>query len=374
MLLHIQSLNTYLATNYHLLISHSSLLYQQFLNQILTSKQAIKHSHGKDAMTVELKSLEDNGTWSIVPLPPNCHVVGCKWVYKVKLNANGNVERSKARLVAKGYNQIKGFDYQDTFNLVARQTTVRVFFALAVVHNWHLSQLDVNNAFLNGELAEDVYMELPQGYVINGECPSHSRLVCKLHKSLYGLKQVSRVWNSKLTTSLQKFGFKQSNSDYSLFTMKTYNGDFIALLVYVDDILIASNSVQVKSDVKEFLKLEFKLKELGKVKYFLGLEIARSPEDISICQRKYALDLLEEQGLLGAKLVSTPIDSNHKLAKSNDEDKLTDATSYRQLVGKLLYLTFSRPDIAYAVQTAIGQDALTPKSQLQATTSSLVIP
>lgn len=131
--------------------------------------------------------------------------------------------------------------------------------------------------------------------------------------------------------------------------MKTCRRDFIALLVYVNDILIASNSVKAESDVKEFLRSEFKLKDLGKVKYFLGLEIARSPEGISICQRKYALDLLEEQGLLEAKPVSTPIDYNHKLAKSKDEDKLTDPTSYRQLVGKLLYLTFSRPDITYAM-------------------------
>ncbi|WRX29369.1 Reverse transcriptase [Theobroma cacao] len=224
-----------------------------------------------------------------------------------------------------------------------------MYFALVAAQNWRLSQLDINNAFLNGELTEEVYMELPQGYTIKREYPTSSRLVCKLHKSLYGLKQASRAWNSKLTTSVLKYGFKQSNSDYSLFTMKTHSGDFIALLVYVDDILIASSSIQAENDVKGYLSSEFKLKDLGKVKYFLGLEIARSPEGISICQRKYALYLLEEHGLLGTKPASTPIDYNHKLVKSSDEDKLIDATSYRQLIGKLLYLTFSRPDITYAV-------------------------
>ncbi|EOY09661.1 Cysteine-rich RLK (RECEPTOR-like protein kinase) 8 [Theobroma cacao] len=117
-----------------------------------TYHQAANHFHWRDAMSVELKALQDNGTWSIVPWPANSHVIGCKWIYKVKLNEHGEVELYKARLVAKGYSQIIGFDYQDTFSLVAKQTTVRVFFALAVVHNWSLSQLDVNNAFLNGDL------------------------------------------------------------------------------------------------------------------------------------------------------------------------------------------------------------------------------
>ncbi|EOY00276.1 Cysteine-rich RLK (RECEPTOR-like protein kinase) 8, putative [Theobroma cacao] len=292
-------------------------------------------------MIAELKALEDNGTWSIVPLPSNCHAVGCKWVYKVKLHANGSIERYKARLVAKGYNQVEGFDYQETFSPIAKQTTVKVFFALTAAYNWHLSHHDVNNAFLDGDLAEEVYMEIPQGYSIKGEYPnSSSKMVCRLHKSLYGLKQASRQWNAKLTASIVKYGFKQSTSDYSLFTMRTINGDFVALLVHVDDIFIASNSTQTEFDVKNFLSSQFKLKDLGKVKYFLGLEVARSPEGISICQRKYTLDLLEEYGLLGPKPVSTPIDYNHRLSKVSEGNELVDATSYRQLVGKLLVLKY----------------------------------
>ncbi|XP_017982276.1 PREDICTED: uncharacterized mitochondrial protein AtMg00810-like [Theobroma cacao] len=220
-------------------------------------------------MAVELKALEDNGTWSIVPLPLNCHVVGCKWIYKVKVNATGEVERYKAR-----------------------------------------------------DLEEEVYMELPQGYSVQGEYQTSSKLL----------------------------GFTQSTSDYSLFTMKANNGNFVAILVYVDDILIGSTSAQAASNVKGFLSSQFKLKDLGKVKFFLGLEIAQSPEGISICQRKYTLDFLEEHGLLGTKLVSTPIDYNHKLCKTKGEQKLHDATKYRQLVQKLLYLTFTRLDISYAVQ------------------------
>ncbi|XP_017978303.1 PREDICTED: uncharacterized mitochondrial protein AtMg00810-like [Theobroma cacao] len=301
-------------------------------------------------MSAELKALQDSETWSIVPRPLNSHVIGCKWVYKVKLNADGQIERYKARLVAKGYNQIAGFDYKETFSPVSKQTTVRVFFAITAAFNWHLTQLDVNNAFLNGDLKEEVYMDIPPGYEIQGEYPENVKLVCKLHKSLYGLKQASREWNAKIKSFIIQYGFIQSNADHSLFTMKTNNGEFIALLLYVDDIVVGSSSKQAADDVKLFLSSHFKLKDLGTVKYFLGLEIARSPEGISISQRKYTLDLLEEHGLLGAKPVSTPIDYNQKLVKAQDEEKLINSTNYRQLVGKLLYLTFSRLDIAYAVQ------------------------
>ncbi|EOY13312.1 Cysteine-rich RLK (RECEPTOR-like protein kinase) 8, putative [Theobroma cacao] len=161
-------------------------------------------------------------------------------------------------------------------------------------------------------------MELPQGYFVQGEYQT--------------------IWIH--TVDIRLFIIYHEDKQWG----------FVAILVYVDDILIGSTSAQVAFNVKGFLSSQFKLKDLGKVKFFLGLEIARSPEGISICQRKYILDLLEEHGLLGTKPVSTPIDYNHKLSKTKDGQKLHDATKYRQLVGKLLYLTFTRPDISYAVQ------------------------
>ncbi|WRX24484.1 Reverse transcriptase [Theobroma cacao] len=176
-------------------------------------------------------------------------------------------------------------------------------------------------------------------------------MVGKLHKSLYGLKQVSKQWNAKLTSSILQYGFKQSISNYSLFTMNTSNGEFVALLIYIDDILIASNSTQAVAAIKSHLNSQFKLKDLGTIKYFLGLEIARSPQGILICQRKYTLNLLEEYGLLGAKLISTSINYNVKLRRKSKEEEVTNLTRYKQLVGKLLYLTFTRLDISYAVQS-----------------------
>ncbi|EOX92044.1 Cysteine-rich RLK (RECEPTOR-like protein kinase) 8, putative [Theobroma cacao] len=299
-------------------LSHSHKAFTTLLTKISEPNhyhQAIQYDQWINAMQIELDALEANGTWTVVPLPHGAHTIGCKWVYKVKLNANGTVERYKARLVAKGYNQKE----------------------------------DIDNAFLNGDLDEDIYMTLPQGYQIKGEFPSNVKLVCKLHKSLYGLKQSSRQWNAKFTSVLLEFGFCQSLADYALFVKMTTNDEILVLLVYVDDIIIASSSSNATEQIIEFLKSKFKLKDLGKLKYFLGLEVAQSEAGISICQRKYALDLLAEYGVLGCKPITTPIDYNHRINKATDTDQLVNATNYRQLVGKLLYLTFSRPDISYDV-------------------------
>ena len=298
------------------------------------------------AMDCELEALEENKTWSIVSLPVGKHPVGCKWVYKIKHKADGTIERYKARLVAKGYTQREGIDYVDTFSPVAKLVTVKLLLAIAAVKGWHLSQLDVNNAFLHGDLNEEVYMKLPPGYNRKGESlPSNA--VCLLHKSLYGLKQASRQWFSKFSTAIMGLGFSQSPSDHSLF-IKNVDGLFIALLVYVDDVIIASNNQGAIADLKSELNKLFKLKDLGDVKYFLGLEIAKSSTGICVSQRKYVLDLLSDFGYLGCKAASTPMEANVKLSMDEGVD-LPDVSLYRRLLGKLLYLTLTRPDISYAV-------------------------
>uniref|UniRef100_A0A2N9FQ69 Integrase catalytic domain-containing protein n=1 Tax=Fagus sylvatica TaxID=28930 RepID=A0A2N9FQ69_FAGSY len=307
--------------------------------------QANQSPHWQEAMFTELAALEANHTWTLTPLPPGKHPIGCKWVYKVKLKANGSLERYKARLVAKGYTQQEGLDYSETFSPVAKFSTVRTLLAIASVKNWSLIQLDVNNAFLHGDLAEEVYMALPPGFPSKGE---NTNLVCKLNKSLYGLKQASRQWFAKFSSTILKQGFVQSKSDYSLFT-RVQGTVFMALLVYVDDILIASNDMPSVHALKESLHAEFKLKDLGPLKYFLGLEVARSTKGISLCQRKYALDILSDSGLLASKPVATPMEQNLKMSQSTG-DLLDDPSIYRRLVGRLLYLTVTRPDISYSVQ------------------------
>ncbi|XP_022865486.1 uncharacterized protein LOC111385334 [Olea europaea var. sylvestris] len=209
-------------------------------------------------------------------------------------------------------------------------------------NSMHLHQLDVNNAFLHGDLDEDVYMTLPPDFGRKGETR-----VCKLHKSLYGLKQASRQWFIKLTTALKRANFKQSKADYSLF-VRSQDGKFTTLLIYVNDVILVGNNLQDIEDTKSFLRDQFKLKDLGQLKYFLGIKVARSNKGIVLSQRKYALEILEDVGYLGAKPISFPMEQNLSLGKF-DGDYISDPSSYRRLVGRLIYLTITRPDLTYAV-------------------------
>ena len=285
-------------------------------------------------------------------------------MYKIKYKADGSIERYKARLVAKGFTQQEGVDFMDTFSLVAKLVTAKVLLAFAASHGWYLSQLDVNSAFLHGDLSEEVYMSLPPSYVHEGLNLS-ANTICHLHKSLYELKQASRQWFSKFSTALLQKGFLKSSSDHSLF-VKTYVSTFIALLVYVDDIIIANNNKEEVGKLKCSLDNQFKLKTLEDLKYFLGLEIAWSAWDIFINQRKYALQLLSDAGSLRCKPATTPMEVNLKLSQEKWE-LLDDPTMYIRLIGRLLYLTITRPNLSYLVNRLSQFLSKPPLSHLQAT-------
>jgi hypothetical protein len=338
----------YPLSNYHTLDNLSPKFHAYTVSLTHTSEpksylEAAKFDCWQKVMNDELEALGKTGTWCFVDLPPHIKPIGSKWVYKVKYKADGSVERHKARLVAKGYNQVEGLDFFDTFSPVAKLTTVRLLLAISSVKGWFLHQLDVNNAFLHGDLQEDVYMIVPEG--VTSPKPNQ---VCKLLKSLYGLKQASRKWYEKLTSLLIQEGYKQSSSDYSLFTLQS-DAHFTALLVYVDDIILAGTSLSEFARIKGILDSQFKIKDLGSLKYFLGLEVAQSKEGITISQRKYCLDLLKDSGFLGSKPAATPLDPAVKL--HNDSGKpYEDISSYRRLIGRLLYLTNTRPNISFAVQ------------------------
>ncbi|KAL0406498.1 UNVERIFIED_CONTAM: Retrovirus-related Pol polyprotein from transposon RE2 [Sesamum latifolium] len=284
----------------------------------------------------------ENYTWRLTPLPAGKNAIGCKWIYKTKLKADGSVDRYKARLVAKGFNQIEGIDYTESFSLVAKAVTVRIFLVLAASYAWPIQQLDINNAFLHGYLDEDLYMLPPEGYDVK------PGLVCKLERSLYGLKQASRQWNLEFTVKLEAYGFVQSAHDYCLFTMVTDQGR-IFLLVYVDDILITGPSLFEIQKVKSYLHNLFTIKDLGDARYFLGLEIARNSSGTYLAQTKYTLDIIKDAGLLYSKAATTPLPQGLKFT-ADCGAKLQHPDAYRRLIGRLLYLEFTRPDISHSVQ------------------------
>jgi hypothetical protein len=294
-------------------------------------------------MDEEFQALHKQGTWSLVSLPPNKNVVGCKWVYKLKYNSDGTIARYKARLVAKGFHQQYGVDFDEIFSPVIKPPTVRLVLFLAVSLNWPLRQLDVKNAFLHGALKEEVYMTQPQGY-IDSQHPSH---VCKLLKSIYGLKQAPRAWFESFTSQLLHLGFLASTADSSIFIYK--NGNIIAyLLLYVDDIVLTSNTPTFMDHLIVQLSKVFDLKDLGQLHYFLGLQVTRTSAGLHLNQAKYASDLLTKHNMMDSKPAKTPSCPNTRLSL-HDGDPLPDPHAYRSLVGALHYLTFTRPDISFSV-------------------------
>ncbi|CAN0874921.1 Retrovirus-related Pol polyprotein from transposon RE1 [Linum grandiflorum] len=325
-----------------------SATYIAFALNVLTQQdpnsyeEASKYPHWNTAVIDELGALEENQTWDIVPKPNGARLLGSKWVFRTKFKPDGAIERHKARLVAQGCSQVHGVDFVDTFSPVAKINTVKTLLAVAAAKNWFLQQMDVSNAFLHGDLMEEVYMKIPPGL----NAPPNT--CCKLKKSLYGLKQASRQWFAKLTGSLLSYGFKQTHSDYSLF-IKGSGDTQVTLLVYVDDLILAGGDLIEIEKIKKHLCSAFKMKDLGDLRYFLGLEIARSREGIVVNQRKYCIELLNDTGFLESKGNKSPMDVNLKL-NANQGETLQDPSIYRNLVGRLHYLTITRPDIAFAVQ------------------------
>uniref|UniRef100_A0A2N9GXG9 Integrase catalytic domain-containing protein n=1 Tax=Fagus sylvatica TaxID=28930 RepID=A0A2N9GXG9_FAGSY len=301
------------------------------LHEPHTYREASTNPLWQQAMADELDALHKTHTWDMTTLPPGKSAVGCKWVYKIKTRADGSVERYKARLVARGFTQEYGIDYEETFAPVARLTSVRSLLAVAAVRHWPLFQMDVKNAFLNGDLLEEVYMQPPPGY------PDSQNQVCRLRRALYGLKQAPRAWFAKFSSVVAQQGFTPSSYDSALFIRHTSTG-ITLILLYVDDMIITGDDTAGICDLQKFLSQQFEMKDLGTLSYFLGLEA----------------------GLTDSKTVSTPLELNVKL-NTTDGEPLSDATLYRQLVGSLIYLTVTRPDLAYAVHL-VSQFMSAPRS------------
>ncbi|KAK2457784.1 putative mitochondrial protein [Trifolium repens] len=307
-----------------------------------TITQALRDPDWRSAMQAEFDALHRNNTWELVGRSSAPNLVGCKWVFRIKRNPDGSIDRYKARLVAKGFHQRPGCDYTETFSPVVKPVTIRIILALAVRQGWSVRQLDVNNAFLQGTLNEEVYMDQPPGFV-NKSFPDH---VCRLKKALYGLKQAPRAWYMELRVFLLSIGFVNSTADASLFIQRTPSAT-LYLLVYVDDIIVTGSSSTELSGLIATLAARFSLKDLGYLNYFLGVEVIPSAAGMFLSQRKYITDLLQKSGMTEAKPASTPLTATPPLLK-NSGDPLPSPTEYRALVGSLQYLSLTRPDIAFA--------------------------
>lgn len=298
------------------------------------------------AMHTEHEALLRNKTWHLVPPIPGRSVIDCKWVYKVKQHPDGSIERYKVRLVAKGFKQRYGLDYEDTFSPVVKVATIRLILSLAVTKQWSIRRLDVQNAFLHGVLEEEVYMKQPHGFVD----PSFPNYVCKLDKSLYGLKQASRAWFSRLSVRLLALGFHAFKADTSLFYFR-HGGTTIYFLVYVDDIIVVSSSDQAIQELLLQLRADFTLKDLGPLSYFLGIKVdSCASVGLLLHQSKYASELILKAGLKDCKACPIPMVTSDKLSRYiGDPLDSAAATRYRSIVGGLQSLTLTWPDISFAV-------------------------
>ncbi|WVZ83338.1 hypothetical protein U9M48_030497 [Paspalum notatum var. saurae] len=311
------------------------------LSEPLSYRDAILYPEWQLAMAEEIAALERTGTWDLVPSPSHVRPITCKWVYKVKTRSDGSLERYKARLVARGFQQEHGRDYDETFAPVAHMTTVRALLAMASVREWSISQLDVKNAFLNGELREEVYMQPPPGYSVS------EGMVCRLRRSLYGLKQAPRAWFQRFASVVTAAGFSASAHDPALFVHTLSRGRTL-LLLYVDDMIITGDDPQFIAFVKARLSEQFLMSDLGPLRYFLGIEVSSTHDGFYLSQEKYIQGLLDRASMTDHRTEVTPMELNLQLS-ATDGEPLDDPTRYRHIVGSLVYLGVIRPDISYSV-------------------------
>jgi hypothetical protein len=280
-----------------------------------------------------------------VPRPPGTNVITGKWIWTHKRRADGTLEWYKARWVLRGFTQRLGVDYDETFSPVVKPATVRTVLSLALARSWPVHQLDVKNAFLHGALTKTVYYSQPAGFVDS----SRPNMVCRLNRSLYGLKQPPRAWHSRLATFLVTLGFVEAKSYTSLF-VHHHRAETAYLLLYVDDIVLTASSQSLLCRLVDALQQEFPVKDLGVLHHSLGVTAEARLFGLLLHQRQYTLDILERAKMIDCRPCSTPVDTQAKLSEAQGEP-VEDPTGYRSLAGALQYLTFiTRPDISYAVQ------------------------
>nr|KAJ0186081.1 hypothetical protein LSAT_V11C900483530 [Lactuca sativa] len=337
-------------------------MYVNFVSMILPDKvhTALQDADWIKAMQEELNEFKRHNVWTLVPIPSGKSITGTRWVYRNKVDKDGIITRNKARLVAQGFTQIESIDYGETFALVARIEAIRLFLAYASYMNFIVYQMDVKTAFLHGVLEEEVFLNQPPGFVDK----DHPDYVYRLDKAVYGLKQAPRAWYETLTSYLLENGYRRGAIDNTLF-IKNKGSDMVLVQIYVDDIIFGSQNETLSKEFAEIMSQRFEMSMMGKMTFFLGLEVQQQKTGISICQSKYISDLLVKYSLSDCKPASTPVSKTDKLhADPTGTD--VNHSLYRGMIGSLLYLTASRPDIMFGTILCARFQANPKESHLMA--------
>ncbi|GKA19200.1 putative ribonuclease H-like domain-containing protein [Tanacetum coccineum] len=337
-------------------------LFACFLSQLEPSSvaQALNDPEWVEAMKEEMQQFINQKVWKLVHLPDRKTAIGTKWILKNKRDARGIVVRNKARLVAQGHRQEEGIDYDEVFALVARIEAIRLFLAFASYMGFLVYQMDVKSAFLYGKIDEEVYVTQPKGF----EDPHFPKHVYKVVKALYGLHQAPRAWYARLSTFLLKHNYRRGTIDKTLFIKKN-SRDIILVQVYVDDIIFGSTKKAWCDEFEDLMKGEFEMSAMGELTFFLGLQVKQKPDGIFICQDKYVQDMLKKFDMESMRTATTP----YEVSKPKSKDEPDDAVNvhlYRSMIGSLMYLTASRPDIQFAVSACSRHQVTHVTSNLNA--------
>ncbi|GJZ59026.1 putative ribonuclease H-like domain-containing protein [Tanacetum coccineum] len=330
-------------------------LFACFLSQLEPSSvaQALNDPAWVEAMQEEMQQFINQKVWQLVPLPDGKIAIGTKWILKNKRDARGIVVRNKARLVAQGHRQEEGIDYDEVFAPVARIEAIRLFLAFASYMGFMVYQMDVKSAFLYGEIEEEVYVTQPKGF----EDPHFPKHVYRVVKALYGLHQAPRAWYARLSTFLLKHNYRRGTIDKTLFIKKN-SRDIILVQVYVDDIIFGSTNKAWCDDFEVLMKGEFEMSAMGELTFFLGLQVKQKPDGIFISQDKYVQDMLKKFDMESVRPATTPFEASKPKSKDEPDDAVN-VHLYRSMIGSLMYLTASRPDIQFAV-SACSRHQVTP--------------
>ncbi|GJR42909.1 putative ribonuclease H-like domain-containing protein [Tanacetum coccineum] len=330
-------------------------LFACFLSQLEPSSvaQALNDPAWVEAMQEEMQQFINQKVWQLVPLPDGKIAIGTKWILKNKRDARGIVVRNKARLVAQGHRQEEGIDYDEVFAPVARIEAIRLFLAFASYMGFMVYQMDVKSAFLYGEIEEEVYVTQPKGF----EDPHFPKHVYRVVKALYGLHQAPRAWYARLSTFLLKHNYRRGTIDKTLFIKKN-SRDIILVQVYVDDIIFGSTNKAWCDEFEVLMKGEFEMSAMGELTFFLGLQVKQEPDGIFISQDKYVQDMLKKFDMESVRPATTPFEASKPKSKDEPDDAVN-VHLYRSMIGSLMYLTASRPDIQFAV-SACSRHQVTP--------------